>query len=226
MRSPICACFASNSALSRGTSRSDIYLARVTTPQTLPQDTLPNPLQRTLSLLDHPASPTSQTWRWWTPSATTPRSSAPSPGLSSQQRQLQMSLWALSYDQSSKEHRLPATTLPWQAFGPSASLSTQKRAYSSTRTVSLSPHPYAAESYRISTRPMKGPPRWNSEPAPSSTGRGYQRTSAKLGRDAQTAIETHPHRLPPPLSHLHHHYPHLKPSSQTSLTTEAAITWS
>ena len=28
----------------------------------------------------------------------------------------------------------------------------------------------------------------------------------------------------PPLSHLHHHYPHLKPSSQTSSTTEAAIT--
>ena len=55
---------------------------------------------------------------------------------------------------------------------------------------------------------------------------GYQRTSAELGRDAQTAIETHPHRLPPPLSHLHHHYPHSKPSSQTSLTTEAAITWS
>ena len=49
MRSPIRACFASNSALSRGASRSDIYLARVTTPQTLPQDTLPNPLQRTLS---------------------------------------------------------------------------------------------------------------------------------------------------------------------------------
>ena len=83
----------------------------------------------------------------------------------------------------------------------------QKRAYSSTRTVSSSPHAYAAESYRISMQPIKGPPQWNSEPAPSSTGRGYQRTSAKLGRDAQTAIETHPHRLPPPLSHLHHHYP-------------------
>ena len=118
--------------------------------------------------------------------------------------------------------------ISWSLFTTetAASLSTQKRAYSSTRTVSSSPHPYAAESYRISTRPIKGPPRWNSEPAPSSTGRGYQRTSAKLGRDAQTAIETHPHRLPPPLSHLHHHYPHSKPSSQTSLTTEAAITWS
>ena len=65
--------------------------------------------------------------------------------------------------------------------------------------MSSSPHPYDAESYRISTRPIKGPPQWNSEPAPSSTGQGYQRTSAKLGRDAQTAIETHPYKLPPPL---------------------------
>ena len=89
-------------------------------------------------------------------------------------------------------------TLPWQAFGPSASLSTQKRVYSFTRTVLSSPPPYATESYRISTQPIKGPPQWNSEPVPSSTGRGYQRTSAKLRRDAQTATERHPHRLPPP----------------------------
>ena len=62
----------------------------------------------------------------------------------------------------------------------------------------VAPPPYTTESYRISTQPIKGPPQWNSEPMPSSTGRGYQRTSAKLRRDAQTATERHPHRLPPP----------------------------
>ena len=35
-----------------------------------------------------------------------------------------------------------------------------------------------------------------------------------------------PSQAATPLSHLHHHYPHLKPSLQTSSTTEAAITWS
>ena len=88
-----------------------------------------------------------------------------------------------------------------------------ERAYSYTRTVSWFPHPYATEFYRIYMQLIKEPPQWNSVPAPSSTGWGCRRTSAKLGRDAQTATETHLHRPPHPLFYLHDHHPHLKPSS-------------
>ena len=60
MKSPTRACSASNNALSHGASRSDTYPARLTMRPMPPQDTLPHPAQRALSLLDHPAFPTSQ----------------------------------------------------------------------------------------------------------------------------------------------------------------------
>lgn len=88
------------------------------------------------------------------------------------------------------------------------------------------PPPCVTTSLNNYMRPIKEPPRWNNEHAPSFTGLEWPRTSRTPELDVRTATATPPHKL------RHHHSPprrHLLPSRPSLLissTTADVITWS
>ena len=149
-----------------------------------------------------------QTWLSlpsWLPSAMTHKSSVPSHGLSSHEKQQQTHVLATCCTSSSMRVASTSTTLPWRTSPPSASPSTHRTASCCLMTASWYPSPSMNESSDTSMLHTKEPLPWNSTPVPSCTGQGYQMTSEPPGRGVQIATAMHCRKQPHPLYHPHHH---------------------
>ena len=85
------------------------------------------------------------------------------------------------------------------AFAPYTTPCMQKTAFSYTRTVWWSPHPYVIPYYSTSTQPIKAFLQWNSALEPSPTGQACPWTFVQRGKNARTAtgMPRHKQRHPP-----------------------------